>query len=335
MNFENLNLEVLSASYGDSIFLSIKRKEKEFNILVDGGLTSTYYNVRNRRNPNGPLKLLLDDLKTEGRHIDLLIITHIDDDHIGGICKWFQMDFPNNQFVKQIWLNNDIQIEVYNNLNNSVAKAISVVEKLRENNVPYFHNIVKGLELQNEFCIIRVISPRTGYRNIVAKKMALSLNNSAGDDESLYPNIKELINQEWGMSKITDENKASIAFELEVWDKKRLLLLGDADYEDYRDGLINIHKERQGKLEYDIVKLSHHGSKNNFHPDFLKMIHSKFYIVSTDGKTFGHPDKEVLAQIVDKTDSCILFNYESIKDAMFNQQDFIDYHDLDKRIKII
>lgn len=174
MNFENLNLEVLSASYGDCIFLSIKRKEKEFNILVDGGLTSTYYNVRNKRNPNGPLKLLLDDLKTEGRHIDLLIITHIDDDHIGGICKWFQMDFPNNQFVKQIWLNNDIQIEVYNNLNNSVAKAISVVEKLRENNVPYFHNIVKGLELQNEFCIIRVIAPRTEYRNIVAKKMALS-----------------------------------------------------------------------------------------------------------------------------------------------------------------
>ncbi len=111
MIFNNTCLEILPASYGDCIFLSIKRDDKEYNILIDGGLASTYYNVKDKRKPKGPLKLLLDGLQAEGRCIDLLVVTHIDDDHIGGICKWFEMAFPDNKLVKQVWLNDDMQVD--------------------------------------------------------------------------------------------------------------------------------------------------------------------------------------------------------------------------------
>lgn len=335
MNINSTCFNTLPASYGDCIFLSIKRNDSEYNILIDGGLASTYYNVKDKRKPKGPLKILLDELKAEGRRIDLLVVTHIDDDHIGGIYKWFEKDFPYNTFVKQVWLNDDIQINEKTSLDNSVSNAVSVLKKLKDNGVVYKNDIVNGVVQTNDFCTIRVIAPKTDYRNIVAQKMAASLNNAACVDETQLPDIKDMIKQKWTMMKLSDENKSSIAFELETWDGVKMLLLGDAEYEVYMDGIRNFHKRINGRREYEVVKLSHHGSKNNFHPDILNIIHSKYYVVSSDGKKFGHPDKEVLAQIVDKTDSCILFNYESRKRVMFNKQDFIDYPDLKNRIGII
>lgn len=333
MDFKNWVLQVLDAGYGDSIFLSLKQKNSEYNILVDGGLASTYYDAKNKRKPSGPLKLLLDELKTKGRCIDLLIVTHIDDDHIGGIRKWFEKDFPKDNFVKQVWLNNDIHIDENGNLNNSADRAVSVIQKLRENRVCYRYDIVKGVKESNEFCTIRVIAPKVEFRNVVAKKIKTSLNNAATTNK--LPSIKELIQQEWVMDSNTDENKASIAFELEIWDGTKLLLLGDAEYEDIVDGLNGFYKDGKEQLKYDFVKLSHHGSMNNFHPDFLKMIYANSYIVSTNGKKFGHPDKDVLAQIISKSDSCIFFNSESRMKSMFYEQDFIDYPNLHNRIHTI
>lgn len=116
------------------------------------------------------MKLLLDKLKEEGRCIDLFVVTHIDDDHIVGICKWFEMDFPNSNFVKQVWMNDDIQIDDIRSLNNSASNAISVVTKLRANGVEYRNDIVKGVVHTNDFCTIRVLTPKTDYRNVIAQK---------------------------------------------------------------------------------------------------------------------------------------------------------------------
>ena len=50
-------------------------------------------------------------------------------------------------------------------------------------------------------------------------------------------------------------------------------------------------------VEFDIIKISHHGSlKNNF--EWIEKLYSKKYIVSTNGKSNGHPHKEVLAKIL-------------------------------------
>lgn len=46
MKFENWELQLLDAGYGDSIFISIKLAVREYNILIDGGLKSTYFNAK-------------------------------------------------------------------------------------------------------------------------------------------------------------------------------------------------------------------------------------------------------------------------------------------------
>lgn len=50
--------------------------KENYHILIDGGYADTYYNY---------LKDILADLSAKGKRIQLLVITHIDADHIGGI----------------------------------------------------------------------------------------------------------------------------------------------------------------------------------------------------------------------------------------------------------
>ena len=331
---ENVTIQVLQAGYGDCIFISVQKEKLLFNILIDGGLASAYYNARERRNPSGVLKILLDKLKADDNHIDLLICTHVDDDHIGGIRKWFEMAFPTKDFVREIWINDDVLLADRHDLNNTSAHAASIIDKLKELHIRYQNGIVTGFSKKNEFCSINVIAPSIAHHNVIAHDIHESLDNVSSEKENNKKTFMELVQEVWNMQDNTDENEASIAFELECWDGVKLLLLGDANYQDYMEGLKLFHPNKEEKLEYNIVKLSHHGSKNNFHPDFLKRI-SPYYIVSTNGGKFRHPDKEVLAQIICNTDSIILFNYKKRMQELILEQDRLDFPYLDTRIKAL
>ena len=325
------DIKVLRAGYGDCIFIGLISDIGEFNILIDGGLRATYNNVYDRRNPVGPLKVLISDLKEQQRKIDLLILTHVDDDHVLGIKEWFENDFPTADFVRCFWVNDDMKIRITRNLNNSPANASSLLKLLRDNNFQYSNQIVKGVILENEFCTIKVISPSEVSHNQIAKNLSLLLNNAA--DNSYKTPLKDYLKKEWQCGTLTDENKASIAIEIETKSGERLLMLGDAEIQDVMKELKVIHKESEFPVEYSWIKLSHHCSKNNFYPDFLKLVHSRNYIISTNGSKFHHPDKDVIAYIVDQTNSNIYFNYPERARVVFTEQDYKDYPQLESRLK--
>ena len=94
-----MTIKMIPAQYGDCFWINTNNK---FNILVDGGLRSTYTKWIK------PLVSLEDKRETI---FDLVIVTHIDRDHIGGIiallenCKKSQ-----GMGVKEIWHNGLFQI---------------------------------------------------------------------------------------------------------------------------------------------------------------------------------------------------------------------------------
>ena len=75
---------------------------------------------------------------------------------------------------------------------------------------------------------------------------------------------------------------------------------------------------KQKPLKIDFVQLSHHGSKRNLNQYFLEIIDTEKFIISTDGSSHNHPNKETLCKIImnpkrDKTKKInFLFNYEDI-----------------------
>lgn len=104
-------------------------------------------------------------------------------------------------------------------------------------------------------------------------------------------------------------NKSSFSFLIEK-DSKRILYLGDCDSEVVTSWL---DQQEIDKIKVDIVKISHHGSKNNTSLVLLKRIDCSKYLISTNGKSHGHPDIETLARIAlvnSDSETEILLNYE-------------------------
>ncbi|MFC3846894.1 MBL fold metallo-hydrolase, partial [Paenibacillus sp. MAH-36] len=110
-------------------------------------------------------------------------------------------------------------------------------------------------------------------------------------------------------------NGSSIAFILE-FRGKRLLFLGDCHPEVVEYNLEKLLEDtKQEKMWFDLVKVSHHGSKHNTKVSLLKLINSDKYIFSTNGKgkNFSHPDIETIYRII-STDNTrnkkLIFNYK-------------------------
>ena len=52
------------------------------------------------------------------------------------------------------------------------------------------------------------------------------------------------------------------------------------------------------RLDAELVKLSHHGSKKNTNQELLDIVNSHRFIISTNGNIHNHPNKEALSRII-------------------------------------
>jgi Metallo-beta-lactamase superfamily len=94
----------------------------------------------------------------------------------------------------------------------------------------------------------------------------------------------------------------------------RALFLGDAWAEDTVASLRS-GKPATGSILFDAIKISHHGSCHNTSPELLATVDAPCFLISTDGRRHGHPDFEVLAEIVDRPapfERRLIFNYETV-----------------------
>lgn len=329
-----LRIEVLKAGYGDCIFITIEEDNCQvFTIMIDGGLQSAYQ-ARDKKDrlADGCLKQKLDHMRSVGLSIDLLIVTHVDKDHIGGVLSWFKHDFPTADFVKEIWINDDVEVTEASNLDNSTAQAASLIDLLKERNIKYVNQLVAGRKFCFDWGRIYVLAPKDAHHNAIAKEIGKELNNSA--DEEYQKSIKAYLSDKWKMNDVTAENDASIAILLQTKDEENDLLLGDANIKTVMDSIIQ-SDEIENPLKCRMVKLSHHGSKNNFMPEFLDLVESDGYIFSTDGSLYHHPHKDVLAQLIGKTTATLYFNYIERGQSMITDQDKTDYPGIMDRIREI
>ena len=113
MNQPNCTLEIIRASNGDCFFLSFAFENRNFNMLIDSGPSKCW---------NEELRAFLDDLNYIGKRINVLVITHIDSDHIGGALKLFTEE-QYCKMVDEVWYNGLPQIT------NTVATSTSATEE--------------------------------------------------------------------------------------------------------------------------------------------------------------------------------------------------------------
>ncbi|MEO5790239.1 MBL fold metallo-hydrolase, partial [Gelidibacter sp.] len=103
-----MNIKFLKAFNGDSIWVSfLDSEEIPRNILIDGGVGNCFKSISNVK---GQLFEVINKIRENNQYIDLLVLTHFDDDHIGGILRWLNKDKDASKLIKKVWFNSGKEI---------------------------------------------------------------------------------------------------------------------------------------------------------------------------------------------------------------------------------
>lgn len=345
-----LRVIALPALNGDCIL--VEYMPSHF-ILIDGGYVDTYQNY---------LLPKLKEIAAQGGVVDLIVVTHIDGDHISGIIKLLEEDeLPIG--VKNIWYNGFRHVQsiakvseapesfVHKNICKECdieCKPISarqgctlsalIAQKDLAWNEPTNGDVIKApMSIPLGDATIHILSPCEDdidnlcdfWRKRLIKDGLLKKEHSEeywddafefcmSKDKPGFRFHEKKVSKSYDLEKIKETpyeaddsvtNGSSIAFVLETGGK-RILFLGDAHAETIEQSLIGLYGEEKTPIDFDVVKLSHHGSFNNNSPKLLSLIACDKWLISTNGDKYNHPDISTLAHIITQNTGCkLFFNY--------------------------
>lgn len=323
----SISIRILQANHGDCILVTHEDLNGVFNLLIDGGDGATFkYGQRARH--RGALCIVLDELKEKGQQIDLAILTHIDDDHINGLLRAFEAPGYLSSMVKSVWFNSSRLITEHFNIpeilaNNiplrdnspltSVKQGKSLEALLSEIDCEQQPVVIAGQKLVKGPFTFTILSPDE-------KKLQKLLHEWHKEPDSGQTSVNstdyalgldEILANDTFMADPSPYNGSSIAFILEA-DDKTMLYLGDSHDEIIVRNLRTLGFSEDKRLNLDLVKISHHGSQYNTSPEFLSLINTSRYIISTNGSKHGLPNKRTIARILASNEGKIYFNYERV-----------------------
>ncbi len=319
-------LEALFAKKGDSLLLHYGPWDDPKLILVDGGPRGVYRKFLRPR-----LRELREELEVpddQALPLRMVMVSHIDDDHIAGILDLFkeaavakEKRRPVPYAIGALWHNSFDDIlgnagsAVVSRMAATVASrdpgGLAVPKMKRESRAVVsstaqgrnLHNAAKKLQVEtNEHFEGLVMSP--------AKKISLGhglkMTVVGPDKERVIEfqkrwdkDLKKILKKEEESARASafaDKspfNLASICVLVEM-KRKKILLTGDARGDYVIEGLEKARRLRKTKpFHVDILKVPHHGSDRNVEDIFFERITADHYVVSGDGE-HGNPEREMI-----------------------------------------
>jgi len=341
----SFNVSIVQAEHGDCILIQGDFDGQPRNILIDGGPSRTY---EYRRRP-GALKKALQSIRDSGQKIDLLILSHVDDDHIAGLLSGFKNGGLLEKLTEKIWFNSGKLIfesfnKTFDSSNlidfdgsrtgtdasslTSIGQGAKFEDYISERGI-WQYELIKAGQVRNLFGIkFTILSPNSEKLEKLLIKWDREEPDSltSGTDKDYKKSFDELLLNDEFSEDESIHNGSSIAFVFEYLGK-RILFLGDAHNDVIIDSIRDLGHSEDNPLLLDYVKLSHHGSKYNTSPEFLKLICCQNFIISTNGNRHGLPNKLTLARIVDRFPRAnLLFNYPDLIDDVFDQTEQLEIH---------
>lgn len=297
-------IEILQAGTGDSIWVSHNKK----NIVIDGGKSTTAIRTRYDQMPQDEI-------------IDLLVVTHIDSDHIAGIIALVKhmKDDGETHRLKQVWFNYPKKEETdeYSvDEGNKLTSLLLEIDELCWNNNTFE---LIGSPIAVGDIKLHVLSPdhdvADEYKPKDPDELGVCSDDWHIDLRTLIDNVDDDDIDEGGV------NSQSIVILAEC-EGKKLLLPGDSTPKELCDALQFYNKTNGTPLELDLMKLPHHGSTRNFTKNILDEVTCSNFIISTKkNKKYYFPNKETIAKLIRYRESAdkainVYFNYQESLDVL-------------------
>lgn len=340
-------VEMLEAEYGDSLWIEYGEGSKVHRILVDAGTITAAAAVQAK----------LDSIKGDPV-FELGVVTHIDSDHIDGMAKLFQ-HWPETLRFEEFWFNAYEHTQSDGFLGAKQGEYLTVELRAREKieKREFWNKQFGGKaamlpdEGEPRVCTlaggmkVTVLGPskqglvalRKAWEEVVGAAKA----GNADDAQELLQNdnrfradwllggvnVEKLANARF-VEDTSAANGSSIILLLE-YEEKSLLLCGDAHPSAVLEGLERLGRRKKGsRWQFDAVKVPHHGSKHSNSKELYEALDCPCYLISTNGKKFGHPDQEGIARILQgkNKQAALWFNYRTEKNEPWTNPDLMKEH---------
>ncbi len=332
-------LQMLPARKGDALWIQYGDQQNPSNILIDGGNTGT-----------GPrIVEQIEQLPAGKRHIELLVVSHVDGDHIEGILELLANPDLDVTFG-DIWFNGwrhfkDCDLEDF-----GPAQGEQLTAKLIEMKAPWnAHLKKKAIVIPDEGDLpiveldggmkLTLLSPTKQKLAELKPKWEAECKKAhliPGEDETkkeVKPegyesmgviDIEELAEAPF-KEDVSEANGASIAFVAE-FDNRRVLFSGDAHPSVLLDGINRMVPQEGKRLRLNCVKMPHHGSKGNIMRELIEKLECPRYLFSTNGVQFKHPDKESVARVLmyGGGNADFVFNYKTKCNEVWDEEGWME-----------
>lgn len=324
-------IRILQADHGDAIAIRVTSPTGDvpYNILIDGGPSSCFELDNGYGSEAGPLQLWLNSIFEQNQEVDLVVLTHVDDDHIGGLLRAYETERYKEILNNEVWFNSgnliakglcepppadsEITLGFSSGRYTSIGQGVTFDQRLNA-----WHNserrlVEAGQEIRFKYGTIKILSPsKENLRNLLKRwerEMPSSLTSTSNDYNKSFSELEE---DDIFREDASIPNGSSIAFLLECGESKALFL-GDAFPSTICNSLALLGYTEENPLKVGLCKVAHHGSKANINETLLSLVHADHYVISTDGSRYGLPNKQALARIRRCSPSSrILFNYPKL-----------------------
>ena len=303
------SLEALQAHHGDALLLHYGTVATPRLALIDGGPSNTYRPF---------LRPRLDALRA-GRGgkpltLELVAVSHIDDDHIRGLIELLtELSDDGGKAplvtIRRLW-HNSFEGLVSRKAARAAARLVEDVQRRSTRAAaapapPVLRSVPQGQALRqlaegmglvlNEPFPDLVVAPGEG-RSVQRLPGGLSV-AVIGPNQVRVDALRE----EWmaALRRLADKSRVLAAVQhldesvfnlssivlLVKAGGKTMLLTGDARSDDILTGLQTAGLLRPGRsFHVDVLKLPHHGSDRNVTTEFFRRVTADHYVVSADGK---------------------------------------------------
>lgn len=316
----SLSLRFLNAREGDAVWVRWAGRQ----MIIDMGKGQTGRSIAQK----------LRALPEHQRHIDLLVVTHIDADHIGGVLSALVEGDPiPGLSIGDVWFNGrrHLQKAVMDKGFEPMGPAQGEVLTAWLTNQPW--NIAFGgaaavrtdlapVDL-GDGLRVRVLGPSADRLLELAPVWDAEVDNAITNGrltappthlESMGSAQPPVIIDKYDLQRLAEAttkvdakpaNGSSIQLLLE-FENRSILLTGDAFAADVEAGLRALRQARaagagehqQRPVSLDLTKVPHHGSRQNVTKELVEAIDCPLWVISTDGSTHKHPDAEAIARIL-------------------------------------
>jgi len=306
------NIEMAPAAHGDCLLLQYGSNSISHRVLIDGGPYQCYPALAQR-------------IIQHADGLQLLVVTHVDADHVEGIVKLLQ-DSSLAVPIREVWFNGWRQIQPFSDtLGPITGEYLSAL--ITDHSLPW-NCAFGGKAVATDPPVYPVVELEGGLSLTVLSPSRVALTRlrriweRTVQQEGLTPGSARDAERHMALSRrfgrhgiLSGFNMDELAWEAETSDDSivngssiallaefedhRVLLAGDAHPTVLEKAIRALLASRQlAKLRLNAFKLSHHGSERSITNSLLRLLDCHNFLISTNGSYFGHPDDRAIARVI-------------------------------------